>query len=136
MDFERLKVFRQDRNRFCKKVGTSIDEVKLGYCRTSKMITEDDLNPIDRPHGGVYFTLADHAAGTAMASHGYAAVTSSATYNFFRAANLGDTLIAEAKEIKGGQTICVYDVNIFDQNGLLLGNGTFTFYRLEQKLSL
>lgn len=134
MDFQKLKDFREKRNRFCLKIGTTVEEVSLGYSRVSKVINEDDLNPIDRPHGGVYFTMADHAAGTAMATHGYAAVTTSATYHFFRAANLGDRLYAEAKEIKYGRTICVYEVNVTDQNGNLLGNGSFTFSKLDQKL--
>ena len=136
MTLEELKEFRQKKNRFCNKLGMTIVDLSLGCSKVRKTITEDDLNPIDRPHGGVYFTMADHAAGTAMASHGYAAVTVSATYNFFRAANLGDTLTAEAREIKSGQTISVYDVNVTDQNNTLLGNGAFTFYRLEKKLEL
>lgn len=132
--FENLKTFRQDRNRFCNKIGTTVEEIRLGYAKAIKTITEDDLNPIGYPHGGVYFTMADHAAGTAMASHGYQAVTVSANYNFFRAANIGDTLTAEAREIKYGKTISVYDVTVTDQDGILLGSGSFTFYRLEQKI--
>ena len=136
MTLEELKEFRQKKNRFCNKLGMSILELDVGYSKVTKTIMEDDLNPIDRPHGGVYFTMADHAAGTAMASHGYVAVTVSATYNFFRAANLGDVLYAEAREIKGGKTINVYEVGITDQNGTLLGNGSFTFYKLDQKLNI
>ena len=136
MTFEELKEFRQKKNRFCNKLGMTIDDLGLGYSKVRKTITEDDLNPIDRPHGGVYFTMADHAAGTAMASHGYVAVTVTATYNFFRAANLGDVLFAEAREVKGGKTVNVYEVNITDQNGTLIGNGSFTFFKLDQKLNI
>lgn len=35
-----------------------------------------------------------------------------------------------------GRTIGVYDVRITNQDGTLLGTGTFTFYRLDQKLTV
>ena len=53
---------------------------------------------------------------------------------FMRSANIGDTLTAEAHEVKSGKTLCVYDVRVTDQNGVLLGTGTFTFYKLDQKI--
>ena len=43
---------------------------------------------------------------------------------------------AEAAEVKAGNTICVYDVRVTDQNGVLLGTGTFTFYQLEEKIEI
>ena len=136
MDLEKLKEFRQHCSRFTEKMGISVDEVRPGYSLVSKTICEDDLNPIGRAHGGVYFTLADHAAGTAMATCGYMAVTVNATYNFFRSANWGDTVFAEAQEIKSGKTICVFEVRVTDREDTLLGSGTFTFYRLEEKIEL
>ncbi|MBE6963003.1 MAG: PaaI family thioesterase [Ruminococcaceae bacterium] len=136
MDFEKLKAFRQNCSRFTERMGITVEEIRPGYSRVSKSIGEDDLNPIGRAHGGVYFTLADHAAGTAMATCGYLAVTVNATYNYFRSANPGDQLTAEAQEVKAGKTLCVFDVRVTDQNGALLGSGTFTFYRLEEKLDL
>ena len=136
MDFEKLKLVRQSRNLFCKKLGIPVEEVRLGYARVSKVVAADDVNPVGLPHGGLYFTMADHAAGTAMASHGYQAVTLNSTFNFFRSANVGDTLTAEARETKYGNTICVFDVDIRDQNDTLLAGGTFTFFRMEKELEL
>lgn len=134
MDFEFLKTIRQKRNRFATKLGISVDEVRLGYSRVSKTICEDDLNPLDLTHGGVYFTMADNAAGTAMATHGYMAVTANASYNFFRSAGVGELVTAEAREIKYGNTISVYEVQVRNLSGTLLGNGTFTFCKLDKKL--
>ena len=130
MDFEKLKQYRQTANLFAYKLGIIINEISEGYCHASKTIAEDDANPRGIAHGGVYFTLADTAAGTAMASHGYLASTLDAHYNFFRPARPGDCISAEAKEIKRGKTVCVFDVQVTDQNGTLLGTGTFSFYRL------
>lgn len=136
IDFEKLKNVRQKRNRFATKLGIRTEEIRLGYGRVSKVITEDDLNPMGLAHGGIYFTMADNAAGTAIASHGYLAVTLSANYNFLRSAGPGDTVIAEGREVKYGKTIGVCDVTVTDQNGTLLGTGTFTFYRLDKPIVL
>lgn len=78
--------------------------------------------------------MADTACGSAAASYGTIAVTVNASYNFLRSAEMGDFLIAEAKVAKCGQTIAVFDVQITNQKGVLLGNGTSTFYRLDEEL--
>lgn len=136
MDFEKLRLVRQNKNLFCKKLGISIAEIGLGYAKALKTVEADDVNPIGLPHGGLYFTMADHATGTAMATHGYQAVTLDSTFHFFRSAQVGDTLTAEAREIKYGKTICVFDVNVKDQKDTLLANGTFTFFRMEKELEI
>lgn len=134
LNFEQVVEYRNKHNLFARKLGIVVESISPGSARVVKTIEADDLNPLGRAHGGVYFTLADSAAGSAMVSTGYAAVTMSATYNFFRGAVVGDVVTAEAVETKAGQTIYVYDVRVTDQNGVLLGTGTFTFYRLEEKI--
>lgn len=136
MDFQKIADYRNSHNPFAQRLGILVEELGPGHARVAKTVTAEDLNPVGRAHGGVYFALADTACGAAMATHGHMAVTVSAGYNFFRSADPGDRLTAEATEVKGGKTICVYDVRVSDQNGALLGTGTFTFYRLEQELEL
>lgn len=134
MDFEKIVEYRNKRNRFARRLGITVESISPGSARVVKTIEEDDLNPLGRAHGGVYFTMADSAAGSAMVAKGYAAVTVNASYNFFRSAAAGDVVTAEAVEVKSGKTICVYDVRVTDQNGTLLGTGTFTFFQLEEKI--
>ena len=136
MDYEKLKESRNENNPFCRRLGIYVKEIREGYARVTKTVEEDDFNPVEVPHGGVYFSMADTACGNAMASHGVYAVTVSASYNFFRSAKAGDHLTAEAREVKSGRTICFYEVEIRDQAGTLLGNGSFTFYKLDQKITL
>lgn len=136
LDFEKVVAYRNTCNLFARKLGIVVESVTSGGARVVKTIQEDDLNPLGRAHGGVYFTMADSAAGSAMVAKGYGAVTVNASYNFFRSAQAGDVVTAEAVEVKSGRTICVYDVHVTDQNGTLLGTGTFTFYRLEEKIAL
>ncbi len=136
MDLEELRKFRNDKNPYAALLGIRVEEIGLGTARATIHLEDRLLNPVGVPHGGVYFSLADTACGSAMASHGYYAVTISATYNFMRSAKLGDRLIAEARETKSGRNVSFFDVEVRDQNGTLLGSGSFSYYRLDKEIAL
>lgn len=134
MDFQKIAEYRNANNPAVTRLGIFVTEIGPGHAKVRKTIGPEDLNPLKVPHGGIYFSMADTACGSAMAAHGRVAVTMNASYNFFRSAKLGDTLTAEAAEIKTGKTVCVYEARVTDQNGTLLGTGTFTFFQTEQKI--
>ena len=134
MDFQKLADYRNTHNPFPQKLGIHIEEIQLGRSRLTKVITEDDLNIAGMAHGGVFFALSDTAAGAALSSYGQRAVTLNTSFNFLKDAKLGDTLTAEARETKHGSSICIYDVEIKNQTGALVGTGTLTFYMLNEKL--
>ena len=136
MDLQKALEYRNSRNLFCKQLGITVTELSLGYAKTVKEVTAEDVNPIGVAHGGLYFTMADAAAGSAMASYGHKAVTLNAQYSVFRSAQPGDTLTAVAREVKHGGTVCVYDIAIHDQNGVCVGTGTFTFFDLKEPLTI
>ena len=127
MDMQKILEYRNARNRFCQRIGITVTELSPGYAKVVKTVTEDDLNPVDVAHGGLFFSMADNAAQ---------AVTLNAQYNFMRAAKAGDVLTAEAREAKHGGTVCVFDIRITDQDGNLDGTGTFTFYNLKKPLKI
>ena len=127
MDYQKLLEHRNRDNRFTQKLAIRLTEVRPGYARVEKTVSEDDVNPLGFAHGGLYYTMADNACGSAAAAHGIIMVTSSGSFNYFRSAEIGDHLTAEATELKYGQTLAVYNVNVTDQRGTLLGSGTFTF---------
>lgn len=134
MELQKIKQFRNTRSSYCVKNGIVLEELELGYAKVTKTITADDLNPLLYAHGGIYYAVADTACGSAVISHGHMVVTVSGSYNYFRSAREGDTIICEAREVKHGKTICVSECTITNQDGTLLGNGSFTFYQLEQKV--
>ena len=136
MNYQQMADYRNSHNPYVQRQGVFVEDISPGYARVTKTVVPEDANPLGVPHGGVYFTMADTACGSAMASYGYKAVTMNAGYNFFRSANVGDCLTAEAREVKHGKTVCVFEVHITDQNGALLGTGTFTFYSLSEKLDI
>ena len=94
MDYKKLRDTRNSSNPFARRLGIFVEEIGPGYARAVKDITAEDANPVGVAHGGCYFSLADTACGSAMASHGYYAVTVNASYNFLRSAKLGDHLVA------------------------------------------
>lgn len=134
MDFQKLADYRNTHNPFPQKLGIHVEEILLGYARATKTITEDDLNTAGMAHGGVFFSLSDTASGAALSSYGQRAVTLNVSYNYMRGAKLGDVLTAEARETKHGGSVCVYDVAVTNQNGILVSTGTLTFFLLDEKL--
>ena len=135
MDFQKFIEYRNTRNPFSQHMGYITVEAAPGYAKLVKTITETDMNPFGNAHGGVYYGLADTTAGAASATHGRKTVTVNGTYNYLRGAVLGDVLTAEAREVKCGRTIGVYDVEIRDQNDRVLGTGTFTFFMMDDELN-
>ena len=120
MDYEQIRAFRNEKNLFGRKLGIYVEELGPGYARATKTVTEEDLNPLQVPHGGVYFALADTACGSAMAAYGTMAVTISCSFSFLKSARAGDKLTAEAR--------------VTGEGGALFAVGTFTFRRLETRI--
>ncbi|MCQ2448252.1 MAG: PaaI family thioesterase [Oscillibacter sp.] len=130
MDLQKLLRFRNLHNPYCQRQGIVLQDLRPGYARVTKTVTSDDVNPLNVPHGGVYFTMADNACGSAMVAYGNACVTVDASYHFLRGAKIGDLLTAEAFEVRHGNLISVLEVKITGQDGTVFGTGTFTFCSL------
>lgn len=133
-NYEQLRVYRNANNPYGKRLGIYVEELRPGYARAVKTVTEEDMNPAEIPHGGVYFSLADTACGSAMAAYGTVCVTVNCSLSFLKSAALGDLLTAEAREIHGSRTICVLEARVTRGQGELLAAGTFTFRRLEKRI--
>jgi len=134
MDYEQLKAYRNEKNPFGKRLGIYVEELRPGYARVVKDITEEDLNPVRVPHGGVYFSMADTACGSAVVAHGNAAVTINCSFSFLKSARPGSHLTAEAREIQAGKSICVLEARVTGDQGELYAVGTFTFRRLDKPI--
>ena len=136
MDMQKILEYRNARNRFCQRVGITDTQQYPSYAKVDKTEKNAAMENVDVYHGGLAFSMADNAAGSAMAAYGEQAVTLNAQCNFMRAAKAGDVLTAEAREAKHGGTVCVFDIRITDQDGNLDGTGTFTFYNLKTPLKI
>lgn len=133
-DFEKIRKYRNDHNKFARYMGIETTEIKRGYARGSMMMLDEYKNAVGSGHGGCIFTLADTIGGAAAASYGMRMTTVSCDFHYLSSAMDTKALYAEAEEIKHGKRISVYDVTIRDDRGSLLAKGTFSFFNLGTSL--
>ena len=94
---------------------TEIEEVREGYARIAMIVRADMLNGKSIAHGGMIFALADTAFAYACNSRNVNTVAQSATVNFLAPGQLGDRLVAEAREEALTGRSGVYHVTVRNQ---------------------
>ena len=112
---ERVReTFRSDR--FATEMGAVIDELGDNYSKCSLVLNEHHRNAVGGIMGGVYFTLADFAFAVASNWQQAGVVGLNCDASFIGVPKT-ERIIAEAKLIKDGRTICCYNVDIRDELG-------------------
>jgi acyl-CoA thioesterase len=119
--------FRNDR--FATDAGIELLEVAPGYGKAQLVIAPQHLNAGGRAQGGAIFTLADLALAAASNSHGTLAFSLSSTITFVRAAAVGDTLTAVAREQYVGRTTGYYQIDVTNQHNKLIASFTSSVFR-------
>lgn len=112
---------------FFEKMNMHIDVNEKDYAEVSVDFDLSQSNHYGYYHGGVYFSIADHAAGLAAHSSGYSHVTANASIHYMIAVQ-NSKLTAKAKVISRSGKLCIVDVDIFDDQGQLVNKSTFTMY--------
>lgn len=136
MDFNKLIDFRNSHPGFTREMGMEVTEVSEGFAKVEMEVTEACGNPIGSVHGGVIFALADTAGGVAATSRGSFVTTVTGNINYLNAAIGTKKLIAEAREIKAGKNILVYDVKVLDEAGQVIADTRMTYYSLHKEVKL
>ena len=103
--------------RFADELGIEVLRAEGGEAELLMTVREDMVNIAGTCHGGLIFTLADSAAGTAAFSTGRAMVAQQASINWLRPANAGDVLTASARETSRAGRSVIVDVTVRDQSG-------------------
>ena len=119
---------------FAAYTGIELLEIAKGYSRAKLVIEEKHLNAGGRTQGGVVFTLADLALAAAANSHGRIAFSLSSSITYLRASNVGDTLIAEARERYIGRTTGCYQIDVTNQHGKLVATFESSIFRMEEEV--
>ncbi len=97
----------------------------------------DLYNVIGTLHGGVTATLADTAAGFAIARElgGARPITTvDLKINYFRPVT-GGKLFARARVIRSGRTLCVSAVDLFDEQRRSIGTALVTYIQISHPAS-
>lgn len=105
---------------WARALGIEYLEIRRGYCRLGLRLQPHMVNFQGFPHGGVIFSVADIAFGTACNSHGEPAVALSMTISFMTAVAPGSRLLAEAREVKQGRRAGFYQVAVSTEAGALV----------------
>ena len=107
---------------------TTIDKGE-GYSNLSLEIGPNCLNYYGYVHGGVYFTLADSAAGMATNHYEGDYITLNSSINYLNAVQEG-TIKASAKVINKTRKLVVIKVKTY-VNNILCTESTFTMYKVK-----
>ena len=108
-----------------------IEEASTEYSRVTMPVTDMTCNGMGFVHGGILFSLGDIAFGAA-ANFGQATGTVTLSSNVqFLAPGKHGPLVAEARCIRAGKHILVYNVDITDARGQLVMHGTYEGFRTD-----
>lgn len=118
---------------FPNHLGIEVLELRPGYSRVALAVREHMLNMHRITHGGVVFTLADVALGTASNARGVATVAVDVNINFIRSSAAGDYLVATATEENLTRRTGLYRIRVENGRGELVALADGLVYRKEQK---
>ncbi|MFH2011089.1 MAG: PaaI family thioesterase [Pseudomonadota bacterium] len=131
VSFDANSVFELSQNSsYAKLLGMKVLEVSEGRAKISMKLTEELLNPLNSPHGGAIFSLADHAGGTAALTLGPCVGTQTSA-NFIASPETGEVIVAEARVVHNGRKTRIVEVEVKDKDGRLLVKGTAVAIVLE-----
>ncbi len=101
-----------ERDRTCRTLGITLDEVAAGRAVMRMRVTESMVNGHGMAHGGYLFLLADAAFSYACNSYGPVTVAQAAQVTFLAPAAVDDELVAEAVERARAGRSGIYDVTV------------------------
>lgn len=117
MDENNIKNIKNDK--FAALVGIKLLQVGDGYALTQMEVSEKHLNGINFVQGGAIFTLADYAFAAAANAKGLMTVGITNNISFIKPPK-GKIITAEAREASCSRKLCVYNVDVFDEDKELI----------------
>ncbi|HEY5367858.1 MAG TPA: hydroxyphenylacetyl-CoA thioesterase PaaI [Hanamia sp.] len=123
-----------EKDLFSKWLGIELIEIAEGYSKIKMTIRNEMVNGFGIVHGGVTFSLADSAFAFACNNRNNLSVALDTSINFIKPVYVGDTLIAEAKEIHNGKSTGLYQISIINQHNNTVALFKGTCFRTNKKL--
>jgi len=119
---------------FSQWLGIELVDIKEGYSKIKMLVREEMMNGLNVVHGGIAFSLGDSAFAFACNSRNNLSLALETSISFLKPVFVGDTLIAEAKEVRNGRSTGVYLVEIKNQHEQLIALFKGTCYRTGKNL--
>ncbi|MDO5537336.1 MAG: PaaI family thioesterase [Desulfovibrionaceae bacterium] len=108
-----------------------IEEASQGYSRVTMPVTDITTNGMGFVHGGVLYSLADIAFGAASNfGEKTGTVTLSSHISYLSPGRKGP-IVAEAKALRTGRHVVLYNIDIHDADGRHLAHATFEGFRTD-----
>lgn len=121
-------------DRFSQWLGIEVLEVKDGYSRITMTVRDEMVNGFGIVHGGITFSLADSAFAFACNNRNNLSVALDTSISFTKAVQVGDVLVAEAKESHHGRSTGLYHITITNQKGEQVAHFKGTCFRTGKTL--
>lgn len=119
-------------NHFPNHIGVVIDDIELTGARAHIDLKPETMNAIGIAHGGVTYTLADTCAAYASRGDGREYVTQQSNFYYIKAGK-GNRINAKATVINRTRSLCIVDVDVFDETNSLICTGTFNYFCVTKK---
>lgn len=119
---------------FSQWLGIEVLDIKEGYSKIKMMVRQEMINGFQVVHGGIAFSLADSAFAFACNNRNNLSMALECNISFLKQVNVGDELIAEAKEIHNGKSTGVYSVTITNHNNQQVALFKGTCYRTGKEM--
>lgn len=131
MDAEILKEVRERfaNDKYATSNGAVIEEIGDGYAKVSMEIDEHHYNAAGGIMGGAIFTLADFAFAVAANWQGKTALSQTAQITYLGKVK-GKKMIAQARQVKDGRTMCYYMVEVTDELGSQIAHVTSSGFHI------
>lgn len=130
MTLEELRAYFK-KDTFAMAQGIVIESATETGARCSLTLNERQKNALGYAQGGLLYTLADFAFAVAANTAGTPTVTLNSTVHYLKPAAKGK-ITATASLKSKTRTICVYEVQLTDENATPLALATMTGYATGQ----
>jgi acyl-CoA thioesterase len=122
------------KEKFARKLGLRLIEVKPGYAVVEMKLREDFTNIFGMAHGGAIFSLIDEAFEISGNAHGTVAVALSMSITYHKAPDPKARLRAESKEIHRSAKTATYEIRVTDEDNALIASCSALAYRKQDRL--
>ncbi len=134
--WQREQILRKviEENYYMQFLGVELLKLQEGYSLARMKNRKELQNPYGMLHGGSLYSLADIVAGTAACMGGCYVTTVSGIMNFLMPADRTEYIYCEAKQLRMGRHLAVFEVKLKDDGENVLDSGEFTFFVTEHKV--
>ena len=119
---------------FSQWLGITVLDVKEGYSKITMTVRPEMINGFGIVHGGIAFSMADSCFAFACNNRNVLSVALDTSINFTKPVHVGDSLIAEAKELHNGKSTGLYHITITNQHNHTVALFKGTCFRTNKPL--